>query len=180
MAGTRLEIKVEMDDRAVRSALQRLIKAGADLKPAFAEIGEYLDLATRERFDREEAPDGTSWEPLSEATLRRKMLKGVKRGKGKKRRRLTTRAGNTKAGAIKRLAQASILVESGDLRDTLRYHATADSLEFGTDRKYGATHQFGDDEDRNIPARPYLGLSDADRAEIVAILREHLARAMRP
>jgi len=177
MAGASLNIQIAIDDRAIRAALGRLIKAGADLKPAFAEIGEYLDLATRQRFDREQAPDGSPWEPLSETTLRRKMLKGVKRGRGQKRRRLTTRAGNTKAGAITRLAHASILVESGDLRDTLRYHATADSLEFGTDRKYGATHQFGDKK-RNIPARPFLGLSDADRAEIVSILREHLARAM--
>ena len=177
MAGASLNLQIAIDDRPIREALERLIEAGADLEPAFAKIGEYLDPATRERFDREQAPDGTPWEPLSDATLRRKMLKGVKRGRGQKRRRLTTRAGNTKSGAIARLAQARILVESGDLRDTLHYLATADRLKFGTDRKYGATHQFGDPE-RNIPARPFLGLSDADRAEIVAILREHLERAM--
>ncbi|RMH22224.1 MAG: phage virion morphogenesis protein, partial [Gammaproteobacteria bacterium] len=33
------------------------------------------------------------------------------------------------------------------------------------------------DEKRNIPARPFLGLSDADRAEIVAALERHLRRA---
>lgn len=104
MTGSSLSIDIEIDDRQIQAALRRLAAAGADLKPAFAEIGEYLDLATRERFDREQAPDGTPWEPLSDATLRRRMLKGVKRGKGQKRRRLTTRAGNTRAGAIKRLA----------------------------------------------------------------------------
>ncbi|RMG51176.1 MAG: phage virion morphogenesis protein, partial [Gammaproteobacteria bacterium] len=171
MAGASLKLQITVDDRSIRAALERLVKASGDLRPVFAEIGEYLDLATRERFDREQAPDGTPWEPLSDATLRRKMLKGVKRGR--KRRRLTARDGSTRAGAIQRLAQASILVESGALRDTLRYRASADSLEFGTDRKYGATHQFGD-EKRNIPARPFLGLSDADRAEIVAALERHL------
>ncbi len=59
----------------------------------------------------------------------------------------------------------------------LRYHATRDSLEFGTDRKYGATHQLGDQE-RGIPARPFLGIDDQDRDEILAILRRHLEEAL--
>ena len=32
----------------------------------------------------------------------------------------------------------------------------------------------------DIPARPFLGLPDADRDEIIDIPRKHLARAMRP
>ena len=61
----------------------------------------------------------------------------------------------------------------------MRYHATTDRLEFGTDRKYGATHQFGDPR-RNIPARPFLGLSDDDHREVLDILQEHLRDALRP
>ena len=171
MAGANLTVSIE--DRELRDLFQRLAKAGADLRPALMEIGEYLDLATRQRFDRERAPDGTRWAPLSDATLRRKMLKGIKRGRGRKRRRLTTRSGNTKIGAIEALARASILVETGALRDTLRYRITATSVKFGTDRKYGATHQFGDPK-RNIPARPFIGLSDDDREAILDILRAHL------
>ncbi|WP_241085742.1 phage virion morphogenesis protein [Candidatus Vondammii sp. HM_W22] len=96
------------------------------------------------------------------------MLTGVKRGKGEKRRSLTKRGGGTKAGAIGKLAGKRILVESGALRD---------SLEFGTDRKYGATHQLGDQE-RGIPARPFLGIDDQDRDEILAILQRHLEEAL--
>lgn len=177
MAGTTLGITVKIDDRAVREALTRLTRAGGDLRTAFADIGEYLDLATRARFDAQRGPDGVPWEPLSDATLRRTMLGGVKRGKGQQRRALTKRGGGTKAGAIRKLAGKEILVESGDLRDTLRYRASARSLEFGTDRKYGATHQFGD-PDRHIPARPFLGINDADRAEILAILQRHLEDAL--
>ena len=174
MAGASLDLKITIDDQAIREALERLIERGTGLEPAFRDIGEYLDLATRERFDRQQSPDGTPWEPLSDRTLLGRMRKGVKRSRGQKRRRLTTRGGNTKMSAIARLVQASILVESGDLRNTLRYHATADSLEFGTDREYGATHQFGA-PDRNIPARPFLGVSPEDEDEFLRILRRHLA-----
>lgn len=178
MAGATLGIKITYDDRQVRQALERLAKAGGNMRAAFADIGEYLDLTTRARFDAERGPDGERWGPLADSTLRRAMLSGVKRGKGKKRRQLTRRGGGTKAGAIRKLAGKRILVESGDLRDTLRYRATATGLEFGTDRKYGATHQFGD-EARGIPARPYLGINDEDRAEILGILRRHLDAALR-
>lgn len=177
MAGASVGIEVKYEDRGVRQALRRLERAGGDMRTAFQAIGDYLDLSTRERFDNERGPDGRPWEPLADSTLRRGMLGGVRRGKGEKRRRLTTKAGNTKAGAVRKLAGKKILVESGALRDTLRYRATATSLEFGTDREYGATHQFGDEE-RNIPARPYLGINSQDEAEILAILQHHLKQAL--
>jgi phage virion morphogenesis protein len=176
MAGAALAINVEFDDRQVREALKRLERAGGNLKPAFQDIGEYLLISHRERFDKEQAPDGTPWEPLADSTLRRKMLKGVRRGKGQKRKTLTTSQG-TKAGAINALARGKIMVERGDLRDLLRYQASGAGLQLGTDRIYGATHQFGDPA-RNIPARPFLGLSDQDQVEIMAILERHLQAAM--
>lgn len=177
MAGASLAINVEFEDREIREALKRLERAGGDLEPAFRDIGEYLLISHRERFDKEQAPDGNKWEPLSDATLRRKMLKGVRRAKGKKRKSLTTSRG-TKAGAINALARSKTLVESGDLRDLLRYATTKQSLQFGTDRIYGATHQFGDPK-RNIPAREFIGLSEADEKEILAILSRHLEASMR-
>jgi phage gpG-like protein len=176
MAGANLSINVEFDDSRVLARLKSLERAGGNMQLAFQDIGEYLLISHRERFDKEQAPDGTPWEPLAESTLRRKMLKGVRKGKGQKRKSLTTGKG-TKAGAINALARSKILVERSDLRDTLRYQASSDGLLFGTDRIYGASHQFGDD-DRNIPAREFLGLSDEDQAEIIAIIDSHLEAAM--
>ena len=160
------------------AALTGLEKAGGNMQLVFADIGEYLLISHRERFDREEAPDGSPWEQLAESTLRRKMLKGVRREKGKNRKSLTKKRGiGTKAGAINALARSRILVERGDLQDTLRYQASADDLQFGTDRIYGATQQFGDEE-RSIPSREFLGLSEADQEEIMAIIDRHLEMAM--
>lgn len=177
MAGAALAINIEFDDRQVREAMKSLERAGGNLEPAFQDIGEYLLISHRERYDKEQAPDGTPWEPLADSTLRRKMLKGVSRGKGKKRKSMTTGKG-TKAGAINALARGKILVESSDMRDLMRYQASGTGVQFGSDRIYFATQHFGDPK-RNIPAREVLGLSDQDQAEVLRIINAHLEQAMR-
>lgn len=173
MAGVRIQV----DDREVLAALRRLEQAGGDLSTALGVIGEKLLRSHKDRYDTERDPEGRPWAPLSDKTLRRKMLKGVRRGKGG-RRSLTGRGGSTKAGAIRALAGAKILVESGHLRDELRYQVLGGTtLELGTSYIYGATHQFGD-PDRNIPARPFLGLSAADRRMVLEVIQHHLQRAL--
>ncbi|MFV0678997.1 phage virion morphogenesis protein [Ottowia sp.] len=65
-----------------------------------------------------------------------------------------------------------ILTLRGFLRGSgLRYQPEKRSVAVGTNLIYGATHQFGRD---NIPARPFLGLSDADRAELLEITLDWL------
>lgn len=159
MAGAALAIDVEWEDRRVKEALRRLVAAGGNMQTVFADIGEYLLISHHERFDKEETPDGTPWEPLKEETLRRKMLRGKRGG----------------AAGIK--AASKILRESGDMADTLRYQADDRGLDFGTDRIQGATHQLGD-EDRGIPAREFLGLSDEDERQVLVIIHRHIEAAM--
>ena len=55
------------------AALTKLKVAGFLDKAFFSAIGEALMISTAERFDREEAPDGTPWEPLSPKYRQRKM-----------------------------------------------------------------------------------------------------------
>lgn len=148
MAGASLGISVEIDDREVLQAIQRLQDAGGNLQGAFADIGEYLLISHRERWDRQVSPEGEPWAPLAPQTIKRK-----KKNRDK------------------------VLVLEGDLRDLLRYQDSPDSLEFGTDRIYGASHQFGREE-AGIPARPFLGISDEDRVGILDILRDHLEEAL--
>lgn len=144
MAGASVTIDYHFDDREVIDAFNRLIQFGGDSEALFADIGEYLLISHEERFERQEAPDGTPWEPL-----------------------------NPKYQARKKKNQDLILVLEGYLRNTLAYDPRPDSLEFGTNRIYGATHQFGD-ESRGIPARPFLGISADDESKILAIVRQHL------
>jgi phage gpG-like protein len=57
----------------------------------------------------------------------------------------------------------------------MTYQSGRDWTAVGTNLIYGATHQFGDEE-RGIPARPYLGLSDDDRRAVVRVLHIHIRR----
>lgn len=154
MAGTSLTFKVEVDDRAVRAALGRLVRAGQDLQPAFRAIGELLLNSHRERWAQAVDPDGRAWAPLSPKYAARKAATRPGRG---------------------------LLVLDGYLKDNLHYQADPSELFFGTGAvsgTYAATHQFGRAE-ANIPARPFIGLSSGDRTEIVDALNDYLADATR-
>lgn len=161
MAGAR--IVIEIDDSKAMNGLSELLRRIKNLEPVFEEIGEVLLKSTDDRWGREEAPDGTPWEQLSPVTFAKKSKN-----------------------------QDKILVESGHLREeSLSYFASSDSLEFGTSSKYGATHQFGAKQGAfgknrrgapipwgDIPARPFLGLSDEDEMKIVAVVRRYLSDAV--
>ena len=162
MAG--VQLRVEIDDTEVRAALHRLASAGHDLTPVMRDIGEHLLGITRERFRAEEAPDGTPWAPLT----------------------LLTKAG-------KHRNRGRILTERGFLSGNLAYRADATSVVIGSPSIYAGTHQFGAKKGAfgasssgqpipwgDIPARPFLGLSDADADEIIDIVRDHLVDHLAP
>lgn len=157
MTGT--SISIELDDAQAQQMLARLIERGQDMSVLMSDVGSYLELSTDRRFFSErQSPDGTPWAPVSAAYARRKQA-GEAAGKG--------RGGKSDPGAILHLI--------GDLVGTLRFQLLgAAELEFGSDREYAATHQFGDPS-RNIPARPFLGISDADAKEITRIMRGYPA-----
>lgn len=157
MAGAMLDI--QLDGSQVGRALAELETRLGDLRTPLNDIAEYLHRSTDNRFRQQIGPDGPPWVPLAAATLVRK--KGTR-----------------------------ILRESGTLQDTLRHQVSGDELSFGTDRPYGAIHQFGQPRGGSgktrrgapipwgdIPARPYLGLSTDDEAEILAIVADYLNEA---
>lgn len=170
MAGTTVSITVE--DAQVRAALKRLTAALQSPAAALRDVGEYLLRATDAHFRQQRGPDGTAWPALSEVTLERRLdARAGTRGK----------RGLTKKGRTL-LANARILRDSGALQDTIRYQLTADGqgVAVGTNRVYGAMQQFGGTTAQwphlwgDIPARPFLGLDAADRAEIIALFERHL------
>ena len=166
-------ITITVDDAEVQAACNRLAAAAGNLTGAFKNVGEYLVTSTKARFDRQQAPDGTPWAALSPKWLARKKDKGQ---------------------------DTRILVMRGHLMNWLRYQLVgSNELQVGTDRAYGATHQFGADmtvfrkrrlsrvtakprpstmpSHMNIPARPFLGLDETDRARILEIFTDFLTRA---
>ena len=144
MAGATDVLTIEIDDREIRDGLRALEDRLGNLRPFYLDIGEALLNSTRERFTTQTAPDGSPWAPLSPSYKQRK----------KKHPDL-------------------ILTLNGYLRGTLNYSATKDELRIGTPMIYGAAHQFGRPE-INLPARPFLGLSDDDHAMILDALADWL------
>ena len=144
MAGASDVLSIEINDRQTRDGLRALQDKLGDLRPVFRDIGEALLNSTRERFNTQTAPDGSPWAQLSPGYKQRK----------KKHSDL-------------------ILTLNGYLRGTLDYSATKDELRVGTPMIHGAAHQFGRPE-INLPARPFLGVSDDDTAMMLDTLSEWL------
>ena len=133
----------------VPSAVRELVENGRYRYVSMLNaIGEALVSGTLERFANEESPDGKKWEPSGRA-----WTQGLKSRRG--------RMGKT-------------LQDTGRLRSSIDYAVTADSVLVGSEVEYARIHQMGGRAGRGhtakIPARPYLGVSKADKAEIKAIM----------
>lgn len=166
-----MPITLTFDDSEVRQALDRLARRVADLRPAMQDIGELLTERTKQRFGTGRAPDGAPWPPNSPVTLARY---GGRYGK--------------KARAGRMAGKKPLIGESKALSTTIAYQAGRDRVEVGSPMEYAAVQQFGARKGQfgrtrrgapipwgDIPARPFLGVSEADRRDILDILAEHLA-----
>jgi phage virion morphogenesis protein len=59
MSGAR--VKVQLDDTQFKTALESLIRIGANLTRPLKEVGEYLVSETVMRFKNSVSPDGVAW-----------------------------------------------------------------------------------------------------------------------
>lgn len=150
MAGA-FTIISKIDDREIVKALDRLHAKASRLAPAFKNIGEVLLRSTQDRFSNQTDPDGRPWQRLKPSTVASK----AKRGHSDK-----------------------ILRQRGYLGDSIRYRANEGGIRIGTNRIYGALHQFGGKAGRgrkvSIPARPFLGISRQDHERILEVVSDHL------
>jgi len=147
-------IKVEIDDRAIREVLGRLMDHAGNIEPALADISEYLTESTKQRFVDGKAPDGTKWEPNTDYTLSRKS------------------------------GDKPLIGESNSLSTQFSGEITANALLFGSPMIYAAVQQFGAKKGSftggkapwgDIPARPFLGISNKDKDVILEIIKDHVA-----
>lgn len=149
-------LKVDIDDREVLAAVQRLLDTGRDLKPAMQDIGEYLVVSTRQRFQDGVSPDDTPW-------ARNSYTKDTTRAAGR----------------------PPLIGETKQLSTKIFPRATAHGVEVGSPLEYAGTQQFGAKAKSfsggktpwgDIPARPFIGLSKDDEQQVLTILQEHLLR----
>lgn len=144
-------INIIYDDAEVMAALRTLLNHTGNIRPALLQIGEKMAESTKHRFETMTAPDGSHWAANSEVTIDRK--------------------GHDRP----------LTGESGTLMDTIRYQLDGDSaVLIGSNKVQAAMMQFGGTKEEfpnlwgDIPGRAYLGVSDADKAEIVVIIQHHL------
>lgn len=184
MSGARIDIKV--DDEAVREALGKLAAAADGLAPAMRSIGAALVTSTVQRFERQVSPAGLPWKQ----SVRAAEENGVTLTLTGRLRSSITFAALQNAVAVGTPLQdyAAIHQFGGEIRQYAYSRRVAFRTVQGR-RLFARTkgkraHKrverqavtYGERVIR-MPARPYLGLSGADRGEVLEILRRHLARA---
>lgn len=175
-----MEISIHIDDREVNGLLRRLQDRVGDMTATMTRIGALYERRVLENFQKESAPDGTKWAPLSETT----MMMGLKKNRGWKPGR-----GGLSARGKRYLTGKRILWEKGDLSGSIHFQAGKDSVTIGSSGSipYAAIHQMGGLAGRgkkvSIPARPYLAvnrgggldLAEEDRRWIIDLLRGEIA-----
>lgn len=148
-------VTIQINDQEILAALSALATAANRLEPALDEIGGAVQASIQFNFSGQHDPDGNAWEPLSDATLE-----------------------NRRGGS------GQILRDTGRLNRSITYNAQAESVEIGSDAVYANMQQFGGQKTDfpwlwgDIPPRPFVGISEADKAHILAILSDHLERSL--
>lgn len=147
---------VKFDGTAVTASLRGLLAGIENPAPLLEQLGEAVVLrSTRARFKSQAAPDGTAWAALQP---------WYKKEKSQNKNRVLTLSGQLRGQLVSQVVGGK-------------------SVEVGSNLVYAAVHQFGGTikptngkllhfrghvaKSVTIPARPYLGLSDEDRNEIV-------------
>lgn len=184
-------IEVEINDGRVLAALRQVRDKTENMSPLLKAIGEVLLDSTKQRFATGSGPDGTRWQENSPDTI----LEYLRRRSGiydKTGKRIGTKDGYyIKRGGDKgRATQKSATIvatkkpligEGRALSLGINTDVIGDSLLIGTPAVYGAMQQFGGKKSQypnlwgDIPARPFLGLSDYDRESILFEVREFLS-----
>ena len=143
-------IEIKIDNKNIERKLLELAQKGENLRPLMKNIAGIFASATEENFKNEGRPD--KWTELSEATKKQ-------RTKQKK-------------------WPGQILQVSGQLASSISTQYDDDSAIIGSNLDYAAIHQLGGQAGKNkkveIPARPYLKLTDDDFNEILDATKNFL------
>ena len=142
-------IEIKLDNKAVEEALLEVAKKASDLRPLMKNIAGIMADSTEENFKEEGRP---KWQDLSEKTKTARKKTGHYPGQ--------------------------ILQVSGQLASSISTQYDDESAVIGSNLDYAAIHQLGGQAGRNksveIPARPYLKLTDDDYNEINHEIEKYL------
>lgn len=179
-------ITIQVNDKQVLDVLAALTRRTQDLRPALREIGEDIAESTKRRFASATAPDGTPWEANSASTLIMfgNSLLGHRNKKGERSYAYSKAGGVLSSKGMDRLVNKKPLTgETKALQRGINYQVNGtSSVSIGSPMVYAAMQQFGGTKAQfphlwgDIPARPFLGLSDPDKTNILEIVGSYLVK----
>lgn len=169
-------LKFKLDDVVVTDVLSHTRHTLDNPAAMLADMGEHLVNSTQQRFRTSTAPDGSKWQANSQSTFLN--LLGTTH---------TTKKGKINKAGTNRVMSKLPLVLGGTLRDEIHYQVSGDLLLVGSPMEYAAVQNFGAKAGEfgqtkfgvplpfgDIPAREFIGMSDADRIEVTNIAKDHL------
>lgn len=180
-------ITVELDDARVLAVLDRIAAGVSDPTPLLKAWGEDLAESTKQRFASSTAPDGSAWPTNSQATFEAYLAKlsGSYSKEGKRtgtKKGYLNKDGRLAAKGITAVTGKKPLIGLGkSLSTAIYYRVDGDTLYVGSPQVYAAMQQFGGSQAKfpnlwgDIPARPFLGLSDQDVVNIEKTAVDYLS-----
>ena len=135
-------IEIKIDNKEVETKLLDLAQKSENLRPLMKKIAGIFAYSTEENCKEEGRP---KWENLKDSTIKQRTKRKQWPG--------------------------MILQVTGQLASSVNTYYDNDSAIIGSNLAYAAIHQLGGQAGRNktaeIPARPYLKLTDNDFEEIL-------------
>ena len=186
MAGA--SIVIQNDE--INAALARVKQAGGDARALTEAIAGHMLESVQKRFIAEAGPDGKAWKRLTRRTAQRRRGRKrrgydhILRDRGRLYQSITSQSDGREARVGTNYPTARIHQFGGVIERPARQAKVRLRKVGGRTRFARADHKRAVDRDVTIPAykivmpaRPYLGFSDDDRREILAIAETHFRRA---
>ncbi len=189
-------IQIQSNDVEIAARLEAAGRVLGDLRPTMSAIGAAMLFSTQRRFETKTAPDGQPWRPLAPRTARERAKRGrspadILRDSGRLYQSLTYQVNASGSTAS---------VEWGSNVVYAAIHQFGGTIDVGERTQkiyqaYDAKNDFYDPRFRKkaksnfertvkvkahkitIPARPYLGINDADREAIIEMVDATIAQA---
>ncbi|RKR66331.1 phage virion morphogenesis protein [Acidovorax sp. 94] len=174
---------IELTDRSALDYLHGFVARAKDMRPVLKQIGADMQESTIQRFSTATAPDGSAWAPNSAVTLARYSAMFARKKDG----------GLTKGSASKLANKKPGTGETRALGTTINYQIQGDdAVAIGSPLIYAGTFHYGAKSGEfgfgfyatregsfplpwgDVPARPFLGASDDDKANIVDLVNSYL------
>lgn len=152
--------------QAIERRLAGLSRAFGDLEPLMAGIGLYLEGATIDRFDREQAPDGKAWAKSGRA-----------REEGGK---TLSDSGQLRGSITSDPSSNQVAVGTNKIYAGVHQFGATISAKSAPFLMFNLPGGLGlrKVKEVQIPARPFLGLSSEDETELLAMAEDYAVSAM--